>query len=167
MIAEIHKDPQYKKFKLMVERIQKTIDLESTIEECKTLHHSRISTKIKDSKGQFKPEMLIDANAIDLSNRARMTFIASELQLRLSKIDSAIDAIENYLVSTYADQYKLRTVDMRKKFVLRVIKNQHKYYQEGKACLEFIYALIKDIDQSGYHLRNMVDCIKILSEKKV
>lgn len=166
-VSIVRKDKQYITFKALVVKIQQSVDLDAIIQECKVLHNSRISTKIKDNKGQFKPEMLIDANAIDLANRSRMAFLASDLQLKLSKLESAIEAFENYVVNEYSTAFQLRTVDMRKRFAESCMKNQLKYYKQGKATLEFINALIKDIDQAGFNLRNMVDLIKILSEKKV
>lgn len=167
MISDVHSDKHYITFNKIYIRIQKSIDIDAIIDECRVLHNSRISTKIKDNKGQFKPEMLIDANAIDLANRARMTYLASDLQLKLSKLNSAMEAFENYLLNEYSTAYQLKTVEARKRFAKLIMKTQLKYYQQGMAALDFINALIKDIDQTGYGLRNMVDLIKILSEKKV
>ena len=96
-----------------------------------------------------------------------MTYLASDLQLKLSKLDSAIEAFENYVVTNYSQAFQLSSVDARKRFARSCMKNQVKYYTQGKATLDFVNALIKDIDQTGYNLRNMVDLLKILSEKKV
>lgn len=165
-IEEIRADEQFKKFKRMFLRVQKTITLDEYVAECQTLHASRLSTKISDSKGQFSPQMLMDANAIDLSSRSRMAFIAANLKLRLSKLESAMDAIDSYIVNQYGSQIQARTIDERKKFVHRVLKNYVQYIDECKAGLSFIEALMKDIDQSGFSMRNMVDCLKLLSETK-
>lgn len=166
-IGIVHKDKQYATFKAIVAKVQQSVDLDAIVQECTVLHNSRISTKIKDNKGQFRPELLIDANAIDLSNRSRMTYLASDLQLKLSKLDSAIEAFENYVITNYSQAFQLNSVDARKRFARSCMKNQVKYYTQGKATLDFVNALIKDIDQTGFNLRNMVDLLKILSEKKV
>ena len=166
-IGIVHKDKQYATFKAIVAKVQQSVDLDAIVQECTVLHNSRISTKIKDNKGQFRPELLIDANAIDLSNRSRMTYLASDLQLKLSKLDSAIEAFENYVITNYSQAFQLNSVDARKRFACSCMKNQVKYYTQGRATLDFVNALIKDIDQTGFNLRNMVDLLKILSEKKV
>lgn len=166
IIKTIRKDPQYKKFKTVWVRVQKDLDIDVAVEECKILHNARLSTKIKDNKGQFSPQQLFDANAIDLSTRSRMSFIAANLQLRLSKLDSALDAIQNYILNTYSKDIGVRTIDGQKKFVRRVLKQYIELYEQGKAALEFIQVLIRDIDQTGYAMRNMVDCVKLLSETK-
>lgn len=166
IIKTIRKDPQYKKFKTVWIRIQKDLDIEVAVEECKILHNARLSTKIKDNKGQFSPQEIFDANAIDLSTRSRMSFIAANLQLRLSKLNSALDAIQNYILNSYQNEIGIKTIDGQKKFLRRVLKAYIELYDQGKAALEFIQFLIKDIDQTGYAMRNMVDCLKLLSETK-
>lgn len=166
LIKTIREDKEYKKFKTIWTRIQKDLDIETAIEECKILHNARLSTKIKDNKGQFSPQQLFDANAIDLSSRSRMSFIAANLQLRLSKLDSALDAVQNYILNTYSKEIGVKTIDGQKKFIRRVLKQYIQLYEQGKAALTFIEVLIKDIDQTGYSMRNMVDCVKLLSETK-
>lgn len=165
-IGIIRKDPQYKKFSELWTRLQRDFDVDSTVSECHALHTSRLSTQIKDSKGQFSPQMLLEASAVDLSNRSRMSFLAANLQLRLSKFKSALEAIDNYINNKYCAEAGFRTIDERKKFCRRVLKEYIMYYEKGAAALEFVEALIKDIDQAGYNLRNMVDCLKLLSETK-
>lgn len=166
IVATVKKDSQFTEFKNVWTRLIKDFDPDSAVSECQALHNSRLSTKIRDNKGQFSPQMLIDASAIDLSTRSRMSYIAANLQLRLSKLESAIDAMDNLITSKYCPEFEIKTVDDKRKFVKRVLKSYVITFEKGKAALEFIEALIKDIDQAGFNLRNMVDCVKLLSETK-
>lgn len=162
--SAILNDDNYKKFKDTWGRIENTLKDEEAVEECKTLHNARLSTKIRDNKGQFSVQQLYDANAIDLSTRSRMVYLAANLKLRLSKLETAFDAIQNYIINRYTED--LRTIDAKNKFAKRVLNSYIKRINTANAALEFIEALIKDIDQSGYSMRNIVDCVKLLSETK-
>lgn len=166
IVSVIRADAAFKKFKTAWERISSGIDAEGAVEECKLLHVARKSAKLKDSKGQFSPQTLLDASAIDLSNRSRMVYVAADLQWRISKLDSAMDAVQNHITANYADKIPARTIDERKRFINNVLKNYVSEFDAAKAALTFIESLIKDIDQTGYGLRNMIDCLKLLSETK-
>ena len=157
-------DENYKKFKTTWARIEATLADEAAVEECKTLHNARLSTKIRDNKGQFSVQLLYDANAIDLATRSRMVFLAANLKLRLSKLETAFDAINTYIINKYTND--LRTIDAKNKYAKRILNSYIKRINTAHAALEFIEALIKDIDQSGFSMRNIVDCVKLLSETK-
>ena len=115
-VSVVHKDKQYATFKAIAVKIQQSLDLDSILSECRVLHNSRLSTKIKDNKGQFKPELLIDASAIDLSNRSRLVYLASDGQLKFSTRNSAIEASENYVINNYSTAFQLSTADSKKRF---------------------------------------------------
>ena len=49
-----------------------------------------------------------------LATRSRMVFLAANLKLRLSKLETAFDAINTYIINKYTND--LRTIDAKNKY---------------------------------------------------
>lgn len=162
--SQVRNDSEYQKFKTVFTKISGSYDLGQWVDEAKILYNARLATRIKDSKGQFSAQLLMDASAIDLSSRSRLAYIAAELRLKLSKMSSLLDAIYSYIYTNYCSE--IRTIEEKKQFISLVLKRYYKIYDDGNSALEFIESFIKDIDQSGYALKNMIECMKLLSETK-
>ena len=129
-----------------------------------------IPKKIRDFYLMYRPAPLVRAYCLEekLQTPAKIYYKFEGNNTSGShKLNSAIEAFENYVINNYSSAFQLRTADSKKRFARLCMKNQIKYYEQCEATLNFINAMIKDIDQSGYNLRNMVDLIKILSERKV
>ena len=162
--SQVRNDSEYQKFKTLFTKICDSYDAQQWVNEAKLLYNARLSVRIKDSKGQFSPQLLMDASAIDLSSRSRLAFIAAELKLKLSKMSSLLDAIYSYIYTNYCGN--IRTIEEKKQFISLVLKRYYKVYDDDNSALEFIESFIKDIDQAGYGLKNMIECMKLLSETK-
>lgn len=166
LVKEIKADANYEKFKRIVERIRKRVNIEAATTEALALHAGRTSRSIA-GENRYNPMFIIDANLKDLSSRARLVEIRVRNDLQMSNLREAIDAVRRHISTEYADDLRdFSTADQRKSFVDRVIKNAKEFLAEGEALVDMIDVLIKDIDQAGYSIKNSIECLKLLAESK-
>ena len=165
-LQTIREDPEYKKFKKIISIEEEKLHLEQDQTEVLSLHSSRISRTIYD-KRQYSPQILMDASTMDLSFRSRMVELRVKASLHISMMEAAINSIRKYIYTKYAKQNpSLSTEAARNSFIDTVLKNYIADIDRAKAFITLCDTLIKDIDQAGFNLRNMLDCLKLLAEVK-
>jgi len=166
LVKQIKTDPNYVKFTKIVENVRKRVDIEGSLNEALGLHASRTSRNITGEK-RYSPKTLIDANLKDLSYRARMVEIRVKNDIQLSVLREAISAMRRHISTEYSDELRdFSTAEQRKSFVDRVIKSANEFIAEGEALLGTLDTLIKDIDQGGFAVRNIIECLKLLDGAK-
>lgn len=166
LLGQIRKDANFKKFRLVFERTQERVDLQAGLQEALTLHAGRSSRKLY-GKDQFSLKALVDASLKDLSFRSRMVEIRVQSSTQLSILREAVRSIRKYLSTEYADDLReFSTAEQRKNFVDRTIKSALAFLEEGDSLIDTLDHLIGDIDKASFHLRNMMECLKLLSEGK-
>lgn len=161
----IRADSKYTKFKEIMTKELGRIDLEADITELKTLHQTRQSRVLYGNKNKYSANVLMEASLQDLSARSRMVEIRVSLSNRLAVMESAIKAFSRYIYVEYVlNDPNYTTEAQRNNFISDVLVVWKEKVERGKIVLEMADAFIKDIDQAGYNLRNMMDCLKLLSE---
>lgn len=166
LLNEVKVDPKYKRFRNIVKTTQDRLNLDADRNEAFALHASRTSRTLH-GKAQYSPKALMDASLKDLSARARLVEIRVKASYHLGLLDEAMDAMKRHMVTTYNDEIrKYSNESQRNALVQRVQGSARDLAQEGKELLEMLDHIIKDIDQAGHSLRNMMESLKLLDGSK-
>lgn len=166
LIKSIRADANYLKFKKILERVQKAVNLEADTNEALSLHASRTSRSLTGND-RYNPMTLIDANLKDLSFRARLVELRVKNDIKLSMLREATDAMKRHVSTEYVEDLKeFSTADQRKAFTDRVVKSAKEFLAEGDSFLSTVDLLIKDIDQCNYSMKSSIECLKLLAESK-
>ena len=166
LIELIKADPAYATFRNIVRNTQKSLNIQNSLDDALSLHNSRV---LRDLKGEqrYSPKLLIDANLTDLSFRSRLVDMRVRNDVKLSTLREALDAIRGHISTQYSTELKsFSTVDQRRAFVDRAVKNSAQLLADGEALLTTIDALIKDIDQSNFHFKTIIECLKLMDSSK-
>ena len=165
-LAVIRDDEEYKKFRKVIKLELERLNLAQDQKEVLSLHSSRLSRTIYD-KRQYSAQILIDASMMDLAFRSRIVEIRVKASLHISIMETAIASIKKYLYSKYIQtSASFGTENARQSYIDTVLKAYLKEVEKAKAFLQLCDTLVKDIDQAAFNLRNMLECLKLLSETK-
>lgn len=163
-LAVIRDDEEYKKFRKVIKLELERLNLDQDQKEVLSLHSSRLSRTIYD-KRQYSAQILVDASMMDLAFRSRMVEIRVKASLHVSIMEAAIASIRKYLYSKYI-QSNFSNEAARQSYIDTVLKSYLREVEKAKAFLQLCDTLVKDIDQAAFNLRNMLECLKLLSETK-
>jgi len=166
LVTDIRADENYKKFAGILSATRSKINLDASLQEVIGLHTARSSRNLMGAS-RYSPKTIIDAAAKDISNRARLVEIRVRNDIALSHLREAMAAIRRYIITEYADDLRdYATVDQRKALVERVLKSANELISEGESLLSTIDQFVKDLDQSGYAIKAIVECLKLLDSSK-
>lgn len=91
----------------------------------------------------------------------------SSIVKKISVIGSFNSSISKHIYSNYlVIEPSLKTEAQKNNFISDFLAVYKEYVKKGTPIVEMADAFIKDIDQAGFSLRNMMDCLKLLSETK-
>ena len=165
LLKVIRTNPNYKNFLTIVETVTARIDIEGATTEALGLHAGRLSRALHGEK-RYSPKAIVDANMQDISNRARLVEIRVKHDKQLALLKSAIDAMRRHISTEYSDDLRdFSTVEQRRSFVDRVLKSSVQLHEEGEALIATLDALIRDLDQTSYAMKNIVACLQMVQDK--
>ena len=167
LVKSVRSGDTYTQFKKVVETVKNRADVEGGTKEALSLHATRLSRGIR-GKDRYSPMLIVDACLQDLSIRARLVEIRVKNDLQFATLKEAIDSMRRHITTEYNDELKeeFSTAEQRRAFVDRVVKNAKAYLAEGEAFVSMVDAIIKDIDQAGYQIKAIVECLKLLDGSK-
>jgi len=166
LIKEIRADANYVKFKKVYTSAVSHLDIDKSIMEALSLHTGRTSRMLVGND-RYSAKKLIDASYDDLRARARLVEIRVTHDKRLSFIVEATGNIAKYIRTEYADDLReFGTVADRNAFVDRVLRVPRETIEEISQLISMLDTLIKDIDQANFQLKGVIECLKLLTEKK-
>ena len=164
---KIKEDEKYKKFKNAFLKEYKKIDLEVDKDQLINLQSTRLSRTLSGKKEMYSANSLMEASLQDLAARSRMVEIRVQLSRRLALLEALISSISKHIYSNYlVIEPSLKTEAQKNNFISDFLAVYKEYVKKGTPIVEMADAFIKDIDQAGFSLRNMMDCLKLLSETK-
>lgn len=165
LIKAIRADANYKQFLHILKQTQERLDLEVDQKEAMVLHSGRLSRGMY-GKNRYSAKTLIDASLVDMSSRSRLVEIRVKASIQLSVLDEAVKAVRKYLMTEYADDLsEFKTAEQRRSFCDRAIKHGLAFQEEGAALLQLLDRIIEDIDKASFHLRNIMECLKLLESR--
>jgi hypothetical protein len=166
LLSEVKVDAKYTKFRNIVKAVHDRLNLDADRKEAFALHASRTSRTLR-SKKQYSPKALMDAALTDLSARARLVEIRVKASYHLGLLDDAMNAMRRHLVTQYNDEIsKYSNEAQRNALIQRVQGTALDLAEEGKEFMAMLDTIIKDIDQAGFSLRTMTECLKLLDGSK-
>ncbi|MGF3930105.1 hypothetical protein ACQX74_14480 [Staphylococcus aureus] len=166
-LSDIKEDPNYKKFRLVVKGVREKLKIGRDQAEAMGLMANRTSRSLHGRK-QFSPKSLLEATSNDLSARARLVEIRVRATVNLDLLQEACDALRNHIYTEYAQELKQfgSSAEQRKALVERVQGTARTLMTEGKALVDVLDQIVKDIDSASHHLRHMIDVLKLLDGSK-
>lgn len=166
LISVVRDDIVYVKFKKILEVTMTKVNIEADTSEALALHASRTSRRL-NGEDRYSAKKLIDANLKDLACRARLVELRVKNDKKLRYLTEACEAMRRHITTEYADDLlDYKTVAERKAFIDRILKSANAFLSEGEAMLTMLDTLIKDLDQCGYSLKNVIECLKLLADVK-
>jgi hypothetical protein len=166
IMGALKEDSDFKKFRKIVKRVEERLKIQEFLSEAKALHAGRTSRKLHERK-QFNPRALIEASTKDLSIRSRLVEIRVNVSVNLSNLEEAIDAVKRYISTEFYDALsEYKTVDLKKSLIDRAIARPLDMMSDTKSLIEVLDILIRDIDQSNFHMKTMIEALKLLDDSK-
>jgi hypothetical protein len=162
---ELKADPANKKYRNTIAIVSEKTNLENIKNEVIGLHTARPSRELY--KHKMDANKLDNAILRDLSARARMVELRTNLYVHLEIIDTALDAFRDHLLAKYGDEIKSRAnnAEERNAFVRRLSSKGHDLRSQYKVLIQIIDKFIEDIDKAGYGLTNAKDLLRIMLER--
>jgi hypothetical protein len=165
LLKRIRTDSKYQTFKRIVETANKRLTIDKDREEVFALHAARQSRKLFLKK-MYNPSSLMDAAANDMQARSRITEIRVKASYHIEVVEKAMEAIQDHVTTQYSsDLNKYRNENQRKALIRRVGRVANNLITDGKDLLSLCDAFIGDIDKSSYHLSNLTELTKQLSNQ--
>ena len=164
-LETLKEDTSYLKFKNIVQMVQGALDPDKIQIEAMTLHKTRPSRNMFENK--TSPNKLFDAIMKDLSCRARLVELRTNLFIQQEILITALDAMKDHLLTKYGDNIKDRTnnAEERNAFIRRLLSRGVNIKNKFASVLVVLDKFIEDIDKSGYAMTNAKDLLKIMIER--
>jgi hypothetical protein len=163
--SDIRSSKEFKLFTKIRLESESRLNLERDRIEALSMHSGRLSRAMYGKK-QYSAKSLLDACMNEMSCRSRLVEIRVQASIQIDTVHDASKAIKHHILTEYADQMKVyKTVGQRQAFIDNLIAKAVQLEGEGKALLSLLDSLISDIDKASYHLSNMVDVLKLMSDK--
>jgi hypothetical protein len=157
-LNDLKEDPKFKKFRLI---------LKNTRERMKIERDRNRTSRAMHGRKQFSPKALMEATANDLSARARLVEIRVRATIHMDLLEDACDALRNHVYTEYHEEVrKYGSAEQRKALIERVQGTARTFIVEGQALIDMLDQIIKDIDAASFHLRNMMETMKLLDGTK-
>lgn len=165
-LAIIRGDTRYKKFKKILMASKDKLDFEKDRQEALMLHSGLLVRTIYGKK-LYSSKTLLESLSQVQANRSRLVELRVRSSIELSYVQEASKALRRYVYTTYADDLKeYRTKDQREALFLRLTAVAEEFLSEGESHLGLLDTLIKDLDQAGFAMKNMVETFKLLDGKE-
>lgn len=166
LIRDIREDPEYKKYKKIVLLVREKLKIEKDKAEALSLHAGRTLRKLHGSK-QYSPKALVDAAANEAAARSRLVEMRVQCAIQTDLLHSTVKALRQHVMTSYREELSdFRTVADRAAMLDRVAAGALTTESESQALIKLLDDLVNDIDKSSFHLRAMVDVLKLLDGSK-
>jgi hypothetical protein len=160
----LKEDAKFKQYRRIVKEIERSVDIEKLTTEVNRLHAGRKSRNLHGRAPSG--ESLQEASLQDSSNRSRMAEIRVETFRQQSMLEEALAAIKRHVMNEYRDAFSgLRTKGERLAYVEQYLNRGISLNAKLENFMERIDFLIRDIDQTGFALRNAINVLEIVYAK--
>lgn len=160
----IAEDERVERYTRIARSVKKNINLSRLDEEMARLHAGR---KSRTLFGRVPgPDVVIEASLQNSQTRSRLAEMRLECTQQQALLKSATDTIRRYLVSEYGALTGLRTKIERSDYFSQYIERGTKLLHELDSFVSRVDYLIRDIDQTGYDLKAVIDCMNIVYSHK-
>ena len=162
---EIKKDKRYKKLLHILEVAQSRIDVERDRNEAFTMHSGLLVRQLY-GKNVFSTKKVLTAIAQLQANRSRLVEIRSRAAEHISYLHQGVVAFKRYCMANYEfSGYK--TKEQRDSLLDKPMRPVLDFIAEVDTLIDVLDTFIKDIDQAGFGVRNIVEVLKLLDSSRV
>ncbi len=166
IITQIKHSPEFKKFVHVYKVEYEKLHIQQDIDEILAMNSSRMSRELYD-KRQYKPEVLMDASSKDSAFRSRIVELRVKANLHIQAMQSAVTAISNYIYITYVkDDRQFSSESQRRTYIDMILKRYITEIEFASRMIDLADTIVKDIDQSGFMVHNMIECLTLLAENR-
>jgi len=164
--SDIRETKQYKTFKKIRIGVEDKLNMEKDRAEALSMHAGRVSRRMHGNK-MYSPRALIEALTNDMSCRSRLVELRVQASIQIETLQEAIKAFKRFVQTDYSERLNktYKTVGQRSAFMENMITAAMEVEGQGKSLLKLFDDLIADVDKTSYHLSNMVDVVKLISDK--
>lgn len=163
LIESLKEDPVYEKTKNIYKSVTGMYQEEKIVSEIDLLHSTRKARKLITSK--VSPKTLQEAILIEMSNRSRLIELRSLCSRNHQLISSAREVLKKHILCTYPRILKAEygsTIGERNNAVDSLLSRFFNLQSRIEGTINMIDLAVKDIDQSSYQFRNLIDIMKIV-----
>lgn len=166
LMVTLRKDKYVVRLREVCEGIEGKLPVERLLKEAASLHSDRTSRAL--FKHAMAPTKLYEARLRDLSNRARLAEIRVGLTKQRAMLGAGLSEVKKHLLSRYGDELKAvgSTVETRRAFIDKALNFAVTLQDAIDAAIEEIDLYIKDLDQAAFGLRDAVELVKLMTERK-
>lgn len=143
-----------------------TLPVEKLKSEIQTAHMGRPVRTLKP-QGEFAMA-IIDALAADQAVRSRLAEISIQAYRAEKSLQTALDALRNYLIVKYDAKLKIfRTKEERLRVINVVLDSYAGYFDDVVTIQNMCQIIIKDIDQASWTLKSTIEAMKMLNRPEI
>lgn len=153
---------EYQRFKRIYTALKKSIDIEALRSEALGLFGARLSRGLKSEVPSARK--IIDSSMQDMSFRSRLVEIRVGIAVSKGALDEAIDAIRRFTLAKYT--VVGRTKMERSAMLNAILTRPITHSSEMEKAIEMFDHLIKDFDQTNYHMKTVVKCLELMLDNK-
>ena len=159
-------DSEFDRFRHIVKTVRSSLTVEEVLSEASFLHSSRKSRVLHAKK--MSPQDVQDAILQELSYRSRLVELRSLLSRQYELLGTAIETIKKHIKVTFHEELKeqAKTATERGHAVDRILSSPIRLKSELSGVFEVLDSYIKDIDSASYALRNAVDLLKMILDRR-
>lgn len=159
-------DPVSQKYNTVMDMAVK-INFDAYVKELTVLHDSR---KVKDLylESVLHPQDLQKAILIDSAYRSRCVAIINDISYQQRLINIALETLTNHILSKYNTVLveNFSTVALRTTAVKTLLKTGYEKQEELNTIISMAQEIVKDIDQTSWQVRNLVNLIEIITSRE-
>ncbi len=153
----------HKKYRRIVETIQREFDIESVEKEMRNHHFTRKSRVMTD---KVDARTLIDASANDMRARGRLVELQmNALRFKLN-LERTLQECRRYAISEWGEASGIRTKENQRNYFDRFFRRGNDLLVELNFLHTMADAFIADIDKAGYGLSTIRDSLDNLYTKE-
>ena len=163
---KLKRDETYLRYRSILRTVQETMNLEKIGKEASYLHRNRKSRGLYELR--VSPIKLQNALLQDMSNRSRLTELKALLLNQQELIKEAISLGKRHVRTTYADIISQfgTTKEAQNLVVDKVFSRGISTLSQIDSSIDILDLYIKDIDSCGYALKNTIETLKMLLDRK-
>jgi hypothetical protein len=165
MKASIKTDDKYRRFRRIVKSIGEQLNIDKLSEEIKRLHSGRKSRTLYLKRPSV--DTVVESALQDSAYRSRIAEIWVEADYFHGMLEEAITGIRKHFMSEFHEQMDgLRTKGERMGFADQYLNSGLSLMSKLDRLTSMAGMIIKDIDQTGFTFKHVVDSLDVLYSHK-
>ena len=151
---------EYKAYKHIVKRIKALADFDNLSQEMEQMHKQRKSRELYLKN--MTVDRIIKAGAQSSAYRSRIVEIMINVQKAQRTLASAIERMENNIISDYSKYMEVRSIADKKAVARNILASGYYQLSDFDRIVDMCKTFVDDIDQNSWTLKHMLDGLQLL-----